>query len=354
MKTCELAMKLEPFFTICVPTYNAQAFIRDCLISITSQSFDDWELIVCDDCSTDATIDEIQRFAEADPSFAERLTVISMVENSGPFLARRRAFSQARGKYVICLDSDDALINETTLSEIREVAVQRACDVLLFNMADQKDGNHSLVDYSCLGVNRAGFVQKEMVVSAFASGYQLNNLATKAIRRECLGIGDYPFSKGLRMCEDRLEMIGVLEKAQTYYLHDKAFYFYRTNCSSTTNGTFSFEYCRQQALVENEVFQFLNSLQGQQNLKQSLKQNSIALISHDMRRLAVGRNVRCLAEEMEELSALPWFSNCLSRPCLDGLRVDIRLRIRLLEYGRYYLAALFSKLLSGIRESHQN
>lgn len=344
-----MSKNIEPFFTICIPTFNAQKFIAESLSSVASQVFDDWEVIVCDDCSTDATLNVIKSFAECKQVFAGRLTVICMDENSGPFLARRRAFSQARGKYVICLDADDMLKDETVLNEIRNVIAKRACDVLLFNMTDQVAGKHRLVDYSCLCSNKSGYVPKAMVVDTFASGYQLNNLATKAIRRECLGIGDYSFSNGLRMCEDRLEMVGVLEKAKTFFIYDEALYYYRPNSLSTTNGFFSFEYCRQQALVENEVFKFLNSFQGLHDFKLSLERNSLALISHDMRRLAQGRSVRCLADEMKKLSALSWFADCLSGACLDGFKVDIRIRIRLLQYGRYYLAAIFSKLLSGIR-----
>ena len=339
----------EPFFTICIPTFNACGYVLDCLASVVSQTFDDWELIVCDDCSTDSTLDNVKRFMESEPTLVGRFTLLKMDENLGPFLARRHAFAQAQGRYVICLDSDDELNSNTALYEIYEVICRSSCDVLMFNMTDQKTKERFLVDYSCLDANGIGAVSKEKVIAAFASGYQLNNLASKAIRRQCLGIGEYDFSKGLRMCEDRLEMVGVLGSAEKFYLYDKALYYYRPNFISTTHGFFSFDYCKQQALVENEVSVFLGSLKKRQDLLQSLNRNSLMVISHDMRRLAAGRTVRCLAKEMNRLSSLPWFGGCLSRPCLEGERIDVCLRIKLLERGHYHLAAFISKLFDALR-----
>lgn len=341
-------MSSDPYFSICIPTFNACGYVLDCLASVVSQTFEDWELIVCDDCSTDLTLDVVKRFVVSEPALAGRFTLIRMDENSGPFLARRRAFAQAQGRYVICLDSDDELNSKASLYEIHKAICQSSCDVLLFNMTDQKNEEHFLVDYSCLDANGVGPVSKEKVIAAFSSGYQLNNLASKAIRRQCLGIGDCQFSKGLRMCEDRLEMVGVLGSAEKFYLYDKALYYYRPNCISTTHGFFSFEYCKQQALVENVVSVFLDSMEKRQDLLKTLNRNSLLVISHDMRRLAAGRTIRCLAKEMERLSSLPWFEACLSRPCLEGTRVDIRLRIKLLERDYYFLAACVCKLLDAL------
>ena len=79
-------------FAVCIPTFNAKRCIRESLINVTSQVFNGWELVVCDDCSADAMFDEIRLISDCDQGFAGRLTVISMGENSDPFSEEASVF----------------------------------------------------------------------------------------------------------------------------------------------------------------------------------------------------------------------------------------------------------------------
>ena len=56
-------MKRKTLVSVVVPTYNAERFIRDTLQSVVKQTYPDWELLVVDDCSTDATRDIVRAFA---------------------------------------------------------------------------------------------------------------------------------------------------------------------------------------------------------------------------------------------------------------------------------------------------
>lgn len=90
--------------TIITPSYNSSIFILKTLKSVTSQSFDNWEMIIVDDCSSDNSVEVIRSFADQDP----RIKLIQLAENSGAAVARNTAIEAAKGRYIAFLDSDDA------------------------------------------------------------------------------------------------------------------------------------------------------------------------------------------------------------------------------------------------------
>ncbi len=94
---------MRPSISIITPSYNSSIFILKTLKSVTSQSFDNWEMIIVDDCSTDNSIEVIQPFAECD----SRIKLIQLTENSGAAVARNKAIEAATGRFIAFLDSDD-------------------------------------------------------------------------------------------------------------------------------------------------------------------------------------------------------------------------------------------------------
>jgi glycosyltransferase involved in cell wall biosynthesis len=90
-----------PRVSVLMTTYNGVAFIRQSIDSVLRQSWRDFELIVVDDCSTDATAAILAGYD--DP----RLRVIRNPRNLGIVAARNRGFAEVRGGYVAALDHDD-------------------------------------------------------------------------------------------------------------------------------------------------------------------------------------------------------------------------------------------------------
>lgn len=89
-------------FSILIPVFNRDAFIKECIDSIFSQTFNDFEIIAIDDGSTDKTPDVLK-------SFGSRIKTCRQV-NQGPDVARNLGASQATGEYLVFLDSDDFLL----------------------------------------------------------------------------------------------------------------------------------------------------------------------------------------------------------------------------------------------------
>ena len=90
--------------SIIIPVYNVEQFIEECLDSVCTQSFADWEAICVNDGSTDCSLTLLQEFASRD----SRIHVISQ-SNAGLSAARNTGLRAASGEYVLFLDSDDWL-----------------------------------------------------------------------------------------------------------------------------------------------------------------------------------------------------------------------------------------------------
>lgn len=95
---------MEPLISVIVPVYNAEAFLDQCLQSITTQSYRRLEIIVVDDGSTDSTGEKCDRWAGLD----ERIRVIHQ-PNGGHSAARNTALDAMTGELVMMVDSDDVL-----------------------------------------------------------------------------------------------------------------------------------------------------------------------------------------------------------------------------------------------------
>lgn len=93
----------EDKVSVIIPAYNAEDGIHVAIESILDQTWTNVELIVVDDCSTDATIQVAEKYAEAD----ERVKVYSTPTNSGPYIARNIGLQHATGKYITINDADD-------------------------------------------------------------------------------------------------------------------------------------------------------------------------------------------------------------------------------------------------------
>ena len=97
---------MKPLFTIITPVYNREKIVVSTIESVINQSYDSWEYIIVDDCSTDRTWSVISDYARKD----ERIHVWKRDRHpKGAQTCRNVGISQAQGKFLIFLDSDDLL-----------------------------------------------------------------------------------------------------------------------------------------------------------------------------------------------------------------------------------------------------
>ena len=88
--------------SIIVPVYNAGKWIEDTILSVKSQTYKDWELILVDDGSTDDSVEVIKEFID------DRIRLVDAgAKNSGAAHARNRGVEEAKGRYICYIDADD-------------------------------------------------------------------------------------------------------------------------------------------------------------------------------------------------------------------------------------------------------
>ena len=115
----------EPKISVIIPLFNAEKFIRECLISVLASKFDDYEVIIVDDCSTDNSLAEVKKLL---PHFGGRLKIFSTEKNSGGAgVPRNVGLKNSSAKYVTFIDNDDMILPD---------ALKNFFDIAEFYQAD--------------------------------------------------------------------------------------------------------------------------------------------------------------------------------------------------------------------------
>jgi len=203
-------MPARPRYSIVIPTYNSANSIEQTLHSCFEQSFKDFEIVIVDDGSNDATLDVLAQINDS------RLVVVSQ-ENAGPAAARNHGMRVACGDYIAFLDSDDIWFPDFLMQA--EAALSRDANQLLYGqiIVDRGVGrywvkpdvaiqsNESIYDYLYL---KGCFIQTStMIIPA--------TLASQVSWDESVTFGDNDqfaidcFRTGIKFT--------MLEKPQTLY-----------------------------------------------------------------------------------------------------------------------------------------
>ena len=95
---------MKPTISIITPAYNAERTINDTIQSVLNQTFDDWELIIVDDCSTDNTPNIVKDYMSYDKRVKYFTTECA---SGGPSVPRNLGIIKSKGDYIAFLDSDD-------------------------------------------------------------------------------------------------------------------------------------------------------------------------------------------------------------------------------------------------------
>lgn len=97
---------LTPLFSVVMPAYNVAATLERAVKSVQAQTFTDWEIVIADDCSTDATSQIASKLAEND----SRIRYFREKANSGAcYRPRKNAILASKGTFAIGLDADDEI-----------------------------------------------------------------------------------------------------------------------------------------------------------------------------------------------------------------------------------------------------
>lgn len=114
--------------SVIMPAYNSENYIRNCLDSLLAQSFNDFEMIIVNDGSTDKTSSVLNEYQKKNPN---KITIINK-ENGGQSSARNLGLKKSNSEYVIFLDSDD-YFEKDLLSDLYNEAQKNKSDITICN-----------------------------------------------------------------------------------------------------------------------------------------------------------------------------------------------------------------------------
>lgn len=120
--------------SVLIPVFNAEAYIQECLESILNQSYNNIEVIIVNDGSTDKSYEIIQKFMDKD----KRIKIYNQ-SNSGVSVTRNKAKELATGEYVLYVDSDDTL-SGNAIEELVFVAEKTQSDLVIFDYNEILNG----------------------------------------------------------------------------------------------------------------------------------------------------------------------------------------------------------------------
>lgn len=93
----------EDLVSIIMPVYNSDKYLEETIMSVLQQTYSQWELILVNDCSTDKSVEIIEKMKKK----SDKIVLHNLEKNSGAAVARNTALEYAKGQYIAFLDSDD-------------------------------------------------------------------------------------------------------------------------------------------------------------------------------------------------------------------------------------------------------
>lgn len=214
----------SPLFSIITPVYNSYKFMKRYFDSLKNQTYDNFEVILVDDGSTDGSAEQITSFLKEYPI---QTKLIKLERNSGPGCARNAGMKEAKGKWITFIDNDD-WVDEHLLEHI--VSVISAFDVncvvydyFISNGINNKVGKS-------LYSGKRGLVPLSNAVM-----YTRNHVIGKFYKRICLETNNVEFPT-LRRCEDVAFVARALDACGTiFYLDEPLYYYYQREGSLSNN-----------------------------------------------------------------------------------------------------------------------
>lgn len=220
-------------FSVIVPVFNGERYLKECIDSILGQSYPDLELILVNDGSTDGSGEICDRYAASD----KRVTVIHQ-ENSGQTAARQAGISCACGDYAVCVDADDWIASDFLEDALRELKKNRV-DLLSYGFAYIEGEEHREVQEPVPEGLYRGEQLKQTIYPRILQGRDMDNMlfgvVGKIIRRQLLLEKQMEIPEKLVLGEDAACMVGIYRGSSQVYIKNRTMYFYRVHETSSSH-----------------------------------------------------------------------------------------------------------------------
>lgn len=226
-------------FSVIMPIYGVERYLRQGIDSVLSQSFADFEVILVDDRSPDGCPAICDEYAQRD----SRIKVIHKEENQGLGEARNTGLAAAKGDYIFFMDSDDTI--EQNLLQTAYDELQGGADIVVYGLCCvHEDKNGEVFKREDLCPDKATYEGKEQIGNCFVNlsknrvfPFAWNKIYKRSFLEKCA----VPFER-TKLIEDFLFNIDVFQKAEKIATVDKVLYNYRKPAHQTLASAYSPEF----------------------------------------------------------------------------------------------------------------
>lgn len=228
---------MKKLVSVIVPVYNVEKYLETCLNSILEQSYDNLELLLIDDGSTDQSGQICDYFAERD----DRVQVIH-IQNGGVSNARNIGLKNMNGEYCILVDSDDA-IHKDTLSRAVQLLESDELDCVIYKyktIDDAKFDTEIQEIQKCKSVRNYQVLDHENIMEEILIGKKFRMLACNKLYKTSLWKNlEYPI--GRKYGDDTFVTYQLMDRCQKTGYLEEILYYYRMREGSALHQKVSLE-----------------------------------------------------------------------------------------------------------------
>ena len=218
----------RPLISVIIPVYNVAPYLERCLDSIAAQTWENLEVWLVDDGSTDGSRELCQAQAEKDPRFH-----VLHQENAGVSAARNRGMDHAGGQYLQFVDGDDFLPPDATENLVRTAAATGA-DLVVGRFWRVAGGRAAVRGHirEARVLTRQDYAEEMLKAPA---NFYYGVLWNKLYRRSIVEAGHLRCDPGVSWCEDFLFNLEYIQYARLVAAVPRAVYYYRKREDSLVN-----------------------------------------------------------------------------------------------------------------------
>ncbi|TWT14579.1 glycosyltransferase [Planomicrobium sp. CPCC 101079] len=251
-------MERQKLVSIIVPVYNSENYIGNCISSILNQTYENIELLLIDDGSTDQSGKVCDEYAQID----SRIQVLHQ-ENKGASAARNTGLDAAGGDYIQFVDGDDTVEPDMTQSMV--AAIGEANQLVICGYKNMIECNNSLISDEIFCFYKTGSFLKEDLLGFFGElyrDYYIHFNWNKIYVAQIIKENGLRFDCGVSRGEDMLFNLNYLEKCSRIKIIEDPFYNYMTSNSGSITSTFRPDLFENQQLLFQSAREFLQRNQA--------------------------------------------------------------------------------------------
>lgn len=239
-----------PSISVIIPVYGTERFIARCLDSVLTQSFQDYEIIIVNDCTKDNAMVTVEEYAQRH----NNIRIVEHTSNQGLMVARKSGYTAAAGNYIVFLDSDDTL---------PENALETLYDEIVISDVKIVSGGYRYIYDIGTSVDRhpvsTGLYKAKDAIEFCLQGKMNHNLAF-AIFDKSLFEKEYLTIPSQTNGEDLILFYQLVKEAGAIKIIPNIVYDYYQNFASSSNSAVNISKIRQWAKAQNFKYEFCSGI----------------------------------------------------------------------------------------------